>query len=337
MRHAPTIALAPEEEKILLGWASDPSHGERRARRSRIVLGAARGRTNAEIAAELATSPETVARWRSRFRVTGLDGMEREAPRSGDARRIPPALVARILDATTDAQGAPSGGWSTRSLAKALRVNHMLVHRVWKAHGLLDDRPPVSALGSGYAAAVDVAGAILTPGVRAVVFAVVPDTGGAVGTSVVPDPSSEVSVVALAADPDASSDRLVRRVRRLERIPRNRLVPAASGDPLRVFLRALERKVPSPARLDVVVDRGEDRLDPRTRAWLGAHPRFRLVTPAPGQRWSRAVGAWLARWQRRPGSGAWFRSAASFDQAFLVSSDRRKSGLDRLAWSGRST
>lgn len=337
MRHAPRIALAPEEEKILERWASDPSHGARRARRSRIVLGAARGRTNAEIAAELATSPETVARWRARFRVTGLEGMEREAPRSGDAHRIPPALVAQILDATADAQGAPAGGWSTRSLARALRVNHMLVHRVWKAHGLLDDRPPPSAPGSGYAASVDVAGAILTPGVRAVVFAVVPDAGGTVATSVVPDPSSVVSVAALAADPEAASDRVVRRVRRLERIPRNRLLPAASGGPFRVFLRALERKVAAPARLDILVDRGLNRIDPRTRAWLGSHPRFRLVTPAPGQGWSRAVGAWLSRWQRRPGSGAWFLSAASFDQAFRGSSGRRQPGPDRLAWSGPST
>ncbi len=337
MRRAPRIALAPEEQRVLERWATDSSHGARRARRSRIVLGAAQGRTNAEIAAELATSPETVARWRSRFRVNGLEGMEREAPRAGDPRRVPPSLVAQILDASTDVRATPPGGWSTRSLARALHVNHMLVHRVWRAHGLRDGRPNEPPSETDPFASVDVVGMILTPELRAAVFSVLGTGGGPSPTPSGPGSFSEVSVAALAADPRAGPDIVLRRIRRLERIPRRRLAPAPSRVPLLVFLRTLERKVPDPARLDIVVDRRPDRIDPRTIAWLGAHPRFRLFAPTVGQSWSRAVEGWLHRWSLTPGRFESFRSVTALEKAFGGSSGRRGRGLDRLAWSRASS
>jgi transposase-like protein len=50
--------------------------------RARIVLLAAEGLANKEIAARLDTTPQTVCKWRKRFYEEGLGGLE-DRPRSG--------------------------------------------------------------------------------------------------------------------------------------------------------------------------------------------------------------------------------------------------------------
>jgi transposase-like protein len=61
----------------------------RMVQRARIVLYAAQGFTNVEIAARLDTAPEVVAKWRRRFRVERLDGLQ-DRSRVGRPRRFPP-------------------------------------------------------------------------------------------------------------------------------------------------------------------------------------------------------------------------------------------------------
>ena len=61
----------------------------RMVQRARIVLYAAQGLTNVEIAARLDTAPEVVAKWRRRFRLERLEGL-RDKPRAGRPRRFPP-------------------------------------------------------------------------------------------------------------------------------------------------------------------------------------------------------------------------------------------------------
>jgi Winged helix-turn helix len=50
--------------------------------RARIVLLAAEGTSNKEIAARLDTTPQTACKWRKRFYEEGLNGLE-DRPRSG--------------------------------------------------------------------------------------------------------------------------------------------------------------------------------------------------------------------------------------------------------------
>jgi transposase len=51
--------------------------------RARIVLLAAEGLANKEIAARLGTTPQTVCKWRKRFYEEGLSGLLEDRPRSG--------------------------------------------------------------------------------------------------------------------------------------------------------------------------------------------------------------------------------------------------------------
>jgi transposase len=326
MRRAPRIALRPDEEKTLERWASEDAGRGRRARRSRIVLGAARGRTNAEIAADLATSPETVARWRARFVVNGLDGVVREAPRSGDPHPVSTDLVARVLGATADLSARPEGGWSTRTLARELHVNHMLVHRLWRAHGLGGTGPDEAGPPASDPIRVDVAGAVLTRTLRAVVFEVRPSSS-ARGPE-----EPEVEMATLTADPLREGTGVLTTVRRLERVPSRRLGPARTRAPLLVFLRGLEQAAAPNSRLEIVADRTTRRIGPEVLRWLSSHPRFRLVPSGTGQRWSATVGAWIGRWENSPIDRRSFSRAGPLAKAFASVRASGPTAPPRLSW-----
>jgi len=83
------IELTDEERAELEAIAVRLTAPFRTVQRARIVLYAAQGLTNVEIAARLDTAPEVVAKWRRRFRLERLDGL-RDKPRVGRPRRFPP-------------------------------------------------------------------------------------------------------------------------------------------------------------------------------------------------------------------------------------------------------
>src|SRR6266568_3749545 len=83
------IELSEEESGELRSRAAryTTPHGE--VLRAKIVLLAAEGKTNAEIARRLDCALRTVSLWRKRFFEERLDGL-RDRPRPGRPRRFPP-------------------------------------------------------------------------------------------------------------------------------------------------------------------------------------------------------------------------------------------------------
>jgi len=64
MRIAPAIRLSPEQRTVLESQARSRSVSVRVAERARIVLFAASGQQDLEIAARMAITPKKVSRWR---------------------------------------------------------------------------------------------------------------------------------------------------------------------------------------------------------------------------------------------------------------------------------
>lgn len=80
MKIAPPISLTEDQRHRLLVWRR-LRICPRLALRAEIILLAAEGKTNREIAKQLKTTPKTVSLWRRRFFLGGLEAIEREAPR----------------------------------------------------------------------------------------------------------------------------------------------------------------------------------------------------------------------------------------------------------------
>ena len=307
MRHAPRVEVSPDDRRQLRAWAGAEAPRGRLAVRAQIVLDAAEGLPNARIAARLGVQAETAARWRSRFALNGLEGLTREAPRGGAGARVPRATIQRIVRATLDRHPAPGGSWTTRSLAHSLRVNHMLVHRVWATHGL-GNRAPVGARSRPR---VDLAGAFVTPGARAVVFVV----------DERPVPSAPSQLPELYPNPTdrpeftGPQSHAVDLVQTVEMIAASPALAERGPNPeaaLLVFLRGLERGIRQCSRLEVVFDRPLARLGRRVIGWLGAHGRFRAFTAPRLAQWPRTVESWLRRWEPAGVDRASFGDAATF-------------------------
>ena len=83
MRVAPRIELSAEQRTALEAWAKGRKTPVRVAERARVILLAADGKQNLEIAEALSISVQKAARWRWRFMEHGLPGLEKDAPRPG--------------------------------------------------------------------------------------------------------------------------------------------------------------------------------------------------------------------------------------------------------------
>ena len=121
-RGRPTVAveLSGTERETLQRWARRPKSSQALGLRCRIVLAAAEGRHNNEIAAALGCHPATVSKWRRRFAERRLDGLD-DDPRPGPPRSITDEVVEDVLvrtprdvacgrDALVDAVDGRGGG-----------------------------------------------------------------------------------------------------------------------------------------------------------------------------------------------------------------------------------
>ncbi|HEX4132156.1 MAG TPA: helix-turn-helix domain-containing protein [Pirellulales bacterium] len=105
MKRASQIALSEEERSVLRRWSRGRSTPARLVLRARIVLAAAEGRMNRDIAEELGTSKKTVSLWRRRFAAGCLAGIEKMRRGQGARRAFRPG---------------PCSAFSTRPHARSL-------------------------------------------------------------------------------------------------------------------------------------------------------------------------------------------------------------------------
>src|SRR5438132_13621136 len=104
------IELSDREERELRAVLRTPSASRQEGLRARIVLRAAEGATNTQIAAEAGVSLPTVGLWRRSFSERGLDGLA-DAPRSGRPRQIDDDEVQRVLATTLEPPPDGSTHW----------------------------------------------------------------------------------------------------------------------------------------------------------------------------------------------------------------------------------
>src|SRR5512135_3732165 len=81
------VVLTDDERATLEGWARRAKSAQALALRARIVLGAAAGEGNTQLAQRLGVTRMTVAKWRTRFVAGRVDGLLDE-PRPGRPRTM---------------------------------------------------------------------------------------------------------------------------------------------------------------------------------------------------------------------------------------------------------
>ncbi|WP_225447948.1 ROK family protein [Streptacidiphilus sp. P02-A3a] len=143
--HTATHPPVEDELDVLRRWAAGP---QPRALRAAIVLEAALGRNNAEIARRLGASRQTVATWRQRYAAEGAAGLDGRAQSGRPVEVDEGEVIAESLLAPRDQR-------SSRSLGRRLGCSHTAVAAARRHWNLGRDElscpvPPLNpALGDG--------------------------------------------------------------------------------------------------------------------------------------------------------------------------------------------
>jgi transposase len=144
------------------------------AQRARAMLLLADGTSYGEITATVGWSSATIAKWKRRFEADRLAGLWGRHKGSKPRLRTP-QMEARILNWTRKPPPSGATQWSTRSLAKHLKIPHTLVQRVWQRAGLQPHRLERYMRSNDPAfetKAADIIGLYLNPPQHAAVFCV---------------------------------------------------------------------------------------------------------------------------------------------------------------------
>jgi transposase len=281
MRVAPRVDLSSEDRAALEQQARGRSLPARLVERSRIVLRAADGLQDREIAGELGITPEKAARWRKRFLEGGTEALAKDAPRPGRGRTIKDRKVASIVKLTTSSKPANATHWSTRSMAEKAGVSEATVRRIWRAHGLkphLSRSFKVSNDPQFAEKLADVVGLYLNPPEHAIVLSVdeksqiqaldrtqpgLPIKKGRCGTMT--HDYKRNGTATLFAALDTLDGRVISMCDDRHR----------HQEWLR-FLRIIDKLTPKDKQVHLIVDNYATHKHPLVRRWLERRPRFHV-------------------------------------------------------------
>jgi transposase len=298
MRVAPKVILTDEQRTTLARWSRGRSTAARLVRRAQIVLLAAEGKENIEIAEELQVERTIVGRWRRRFVDQGLAGIEKDAPRGGRKPTIRNRVARKIIEATTQTKPENATHWSTRRLAKELKVSPAMVQRVWQANGLKphlvktfkvsNDRQFIEKM-------TDVVGLYLNPPEHAVVLCCdeksqiqaldrtqpgLPFKKGRCGTMTHDYKRNGTTTLfgALSMLDGQVIGQCMARHRHQEWIK---------------FLKLIDQSMPTHLELHLIVDNYATHKHPKVRSWLKRHPRFHMHFIPTSSSWLNLVERWF--------------------------------------------
>ncbi len=172
---ARTITLKPEEQANLELVVRRATSTARDVFRAGMILQAAAGASNEQIAATMKTRPATASKWRGRFLRHRLQGLQ-DAPRSGKPAIYDQNSERRILAQLDRLPPSGFARWNGAMLAAALKdISDDQIWRVLRKHGISLERRHswcVSTDPCFAQKAADVVGLYLNPPENALVLSV---------------------------------------------------------------------------------------------------------------------------------------------------------------------
>ncbi len=294
----PPVTLSPEERETLQRYERGRSVSQSLALRARIVLRCAEGKMDKEIAADLGVDSETVGNWRRRFgagRVAGLSDL----PKPNVHRKLSDERVEEVIRTTLDALPKGCTHWTTRKLSRETGVSQSSISRIWRAFQLKPHRQRTFTLSTDefFVEKVrDVVGLYMSPPDHAVVLCldeksqiqalnrtqpVLPLVFGQSARATTT--YSRHGTTNLFAALDIATGKVI-----------GECYPLKRGVEFRRFLARVERDVPKPLDVHLVVDNSSIHNTPEVRRWLHRHPRFHLHFTPTSASWLNLVERWFA-------------------------------------------
>ena len=316
------LTLQPADKEKLELLARRPRTAQRAALRSKIVLRAAEGLSNQEIAGRLGVTGATVGKWRERYRRQGMDGLSDE-PRPGAPRKITDAKVEEAVTQTLESLPRAATHWSTRSLAQKVGLSQSAVVRIWHSFGLQPHRSETFKLSTDpllVEKVRDIVGLYLNPPEHAMVLCV--DEKSQVQALDRTQPILPLrpglpeqrtndyernGTTSLFAALDIATGKVIGKCHRRHR-----------HQEFLKFMEVVDSTLPPDAgEIHLVLDNYGTHKTPTVVRWFARHPRYHLhFTPTSGS-WVNQVERWFAKITEQRIRRGSFTSIVSLEKAIM--------------------
>jgi transposase len=335
-RVAVGIELDEAEQSALSALTRKHGAAQSLAMRARIVIAAASGLTNKEIAAKLDVGAHTVGVWRRRFASERIDGLFDE-PRPGAPRQIGDDEITATIRKTLETRPQGSTHWSLRTMAKAMGHAPSTIHRIWQAFGLQPHRSETFKLSSDplFVEKVrDIVGLYLSPPERAVVLCV--------------DEKSQVQAL------DRTQPLLPMRPGQIERHTHDymrhgttslfaaldvkagtivgKCMPRHRTQEFRKFLDEIERNVAADLEVHVIMDNYGTHKTKLIRNWFAKRPRWHVHYTPTSASWINQVERFFALLTDRAIRRGVFHSVAALECAIKAYIDATNADPKPFRW-----
>ena len=314
------VVLTDAERNQLQSWIRAQFTPQQVALRSRILLMAADGKQDLEIADELNVNRHTPALWRKRFQTQRLDGVWEIQPGRGRKPRYDEQKISAIITATLQTKPSGSTHWSCRTMARAQSVSPSTVNRLWQEHNLKPHRTHGFKLSRDkqfLEKLTDVVGLYLNPPDKILVLCIdeksqiqaldrtqpgLPLKKGRCGTFT--HDYVRHGTTTLFAALEILEGKVIGQC-----FPRHR-----HQEFLR-FLRQLDDEFPEKLKLHLVLDNYGTHKHPKVQSWLQRHPRFTLHFIPTSSSWLNQVERWFGELTQKALRRGAFISVADLEQA----------------------
>jgi transposase len=337
MRTAPRVELSLEQRTALAQLARQRSAPARVVERARIVLLAAEGLENRQIALRMAITPEKAARWRNRFLEGGIAALQKDAPRPGRTRTITDRQVKKVVEMTLHQKPANATHWSTRTMAAAAGISEASIRRIWRAHGLKPHQVRTFKLSRDpqfTEKLEDIVGLYLNPPEHALVLCAdeksqiqaldrtqpgLPMKKGRAGTMTHDYKRNGTTTLFAALDV-------------LKGAVIGRCMPRHRHQEFLRFLKAIDRSTPKILDIHCIADNYATHKKQQVKDWLAKHPRFHLHFIPTSSSWLNLVERWFGKITTERIRRGTFTSMAELERAIYDYIERNNANPKPFVW-----
>lgn len=291
---APPLRVRPRHLRRLEDLIAKGTTEQRTVRRARVVLDAAKGLSNAEIAQRVGISRPSVISIRQRFEASGMASVLEDAPRPGRPRTISEKKVAKIVEATLRTVPKNRTHWSSREMAQREGVSFSTVQRIWQAHELQPHRVANFKFSNDphfVEKLRDIVGLYMKPPTHAIVLSIDEKSGVQALERTAPIlplregiPSRQThdyrrnGTTTLFAALNTLNGKIIQKC-----LPRHRHTEFID------FLEHVNRNVPAKLDVHIIMDNYATHKKAEVQEWFAAHPRYHVHFTPTGSSWLNAV------------------------------------------------
>ncbi len=335
-RPTTVITLNKEERNQLEAIRRSHSLPASIVRRATIILLAAEGMVNIEIAAKLDVTNSTVGFWRRRFAENGIEGLHDEL-KPGRPRSLGDEQVAELINKVLHTKPSAATHWSVRQCAEETGISRSTVHRIFNLFGLQPHRSTTFKLSTDpfFVDKVrDIVGLYMNPPDRALVLSVdeksqiqalnrtqpVLPMGLGYVEGVTHDYIRHGTTTLFAAL-DVASGKVLTQCK-----ARHRHQEFLS------FLRHIDANVPEELDIHLVIDNYATHKHAKVRAWLAARPRYTVHYTPTYASWLNQVERWFGLISQRCIKRGSFRSVKELIRNIQRFSDNYNKDSKPFMW-----